>query len=58
MILTNAEIHLVVTLACSMSLVLVHAILWIGFYGFEIVDYDASSAVTSRESAPLFVVNR
>ncbi|XLT27319.1 hypothetical protein HN873_058611, partial [Arachis hypogaea] len=55
-ILTNVGIHLAVPLACSMPLVLVHAILWIGFYDFEVVDYDTGSAATSRKGALLFVV--
>ncbi|XP_057756841.1 uncharacterized protein LOC130976095 [Arachis stenosperma] len=57
LVLTDAGIHLAVTLACSMPLVLVHAVLWVGFYGSEVVNYDAGSASASREGAPLFVAN-
>ncbi|KAL4315655.1 hypothetical protein AHAS_Ahas15G0206800 [Arachis hypogaea] len=39
-----------------MPLVLVHAVLWIDFYGFEVVDYDVGSVATSREGAPLFEI--
>ncbi|XP_061359714.1 uncharacterized protein LOC133303759 [Gastrolobium bilobum] len=38
LILTEAVIHLAVTLACSIPLVLIHAVLWVGFEAFEIED--------------------
>ncbi|OIV98700.1 hypothetical protein TanjilG_24871 [Lupinus angustifolius] len=36
LILTKAGIHLAVTLACTVPIVLVHAVLWVGFDAFEI----------------------
>ncbi|MED6192412.1 hypothetical protein PIB30_009772 [Stylosanthes scabra] len=57
LVLTDAGIHLAVTLACCMPLVLVHAALWVGVYGFEVLDYDPVAGSASTEGAPLFVVN-
>lgn len=46
LILTEAGIHLAVTLACAVPIVLVHAVLWISHHVFEIED-------GTQEMAPL-----
>ncbi|XP_061359716.1 uncharacterized protein LOC133303760 [Gastrolobium bilobum] len=38
LILTEAGIHLAVTLACAVPIVLLHAVLWVSHYAFEIED--------------------
>ncbi|TKY65290.1 PRA1 family protein F2 [Spatholobus suberectus] len=48
LILTEAGIHLAVTLACAVPLVLVHAVLWVSHHVFEIED-----ASGTKELAPL-----
>ncbi|XP_027353141.1 uncharacterized protein LOC113863684 [Abrus precatorius] len=48
MILTEAGIHLAVTLACAVPLVLMHAILWVSHNVFMIEDASAA-----KELAPL-----
>ncbi|KAJ1443642.1 Prenylated rab acceptor PRA1 [Sesbania bispinosa] len=42
LILTEAGIHLAVTLACSMPIVLIHAVLWAGCDAYEIEDASAT----------------
>ena len=49
LVLTEAGIHLAVTLACSVPIVLVHAVLWVGLDAFEVE--EASSGAGER--APL-----
>ncbi|KAL2330104.1 hypothetical protein Fmac_017685 [Flemingia macrophylla] len=53
LILTEAGIHLAVTLACAVPLVLVHAVLWVSYHVFEIED-----ASSTKELAPLVGHNR
>ncbi|XP_020204323.2 uncharacterized protein LOC109789707 [Cajanus cajan] len=53
LILTEAGIHLAVTLACAVPLVLVHAVLWVSHHAFEIEDDSCT-----KELAPLVGHNR
>ncbi|KEH23434.1 putative prenylated rab acceptor PRA1 [Medicago truncatula] len=51
LILTDAGIRLAVTLACAVPLVLVHAVLWVSHYVFEVE--DVSCCCCNKELAPL-----
>jgi hypothetical protein len=51
LILTDAGIRLAVTLACAVPLVLVHAVLWVNHYVFEVE--DACCCFNNKELAPL-----
>ncbi|KAE9622098.1 hypothetical protein Lal_00032984 [Lupinus albus] len=53
LILTKAGIHLAVTLACTIPIVLVHAVLWVSFDAFEVEDGSVSG-----ELAPLVGKNQ
>ncbi|XP_047161589.1 uncharacterized protein LOC124831597 isoform X1 [Vigna umbellata] len=53
LILTEAGIHLAVTLACAVPLVLVHAVLWVSHHAFEIEDDSCT-----REFASVACHNR
>jgi len=47
LILTEAGIHLAVTLACAVPLVLVHAVLWVNHHAFDIEDDSCTKEVAS-----------
>ncbi|XP_054791552.1 uncharacterized protein LOC129297213 [Prosopis cineraria] len=51
LILTSAEIHLGVTLACSMPIVFLHAVLWISYQ--EVISENHFEASSVAELAPL-----
>ncbi|CAJ1825452.1 unnamed protein product [Sphenostylis stenocarpa] len=53
LILTEAGIHLAVTLACAVPLVLVHAVLWVSHHSFEVEDDSCP-----KEMTPLACHNR
>ncbi|XP_022635676.1 uncharacterized protein LOC106759622 isoform X2 [Vigna radiata var. radiata] len=50
LILTEAGIHLAVTLACAVPLVLVHAVLWVSHHAFEIEDDSCTREFASVAS--------
>ncbi|CAL0328166.1 unnamed protein product [Lupinus luteus] len=54
LIFTDAWIHLAVTLACTIPIVLVHAVLWVSFDAFEVED----GSVSSGDLAPLVGQNQ
>ncbi|XP_004492933.1 uncharacterized protein [Cicer arietinum] len=54
LVLTEAGIHLAVTLACAVPLVLLHAVLWVShYYVVEVEDACSSCCCCSKELAPL-----
>ncbi|KAK7256301.1 hypothetical protein RIF29_29742 [Crotalaria pallida] len=46
LVLTHAGIHLAVTLACTVPIVLVHAVLWIGCDAFEVENASGAGELT------------
>lgn len=53
LILTDAGIRLAVTLACAVPLVLVHAVLWVSHYVFEVVNDDVCCCCCNKELTSL-----